>query len=114
MNTEPQRMTLRQLIEEDFPRACPAAERQRSFIWKQNMVRVPCPNCAAPLNVIEAGNLELDEPPPDTTSDMAYACPNCRRQLRFVVPFFPTGRAWYLWQLVPEKIKEETDNDQEE
>lgn len=49
-NTKNRRMTLRQLIEEDFPKLCPAAERQRSFIWKQNAVRVPCPNCAVSVN----------------------------------------------------------------
>ena len=104
MNTEHKRMTLRQLIEEDLPRLCPAAERQRAFIWKQNAVRVPCPNCATPINVIEAGNLNLDEPPPENTSEPDYFCPACHRELQFVVPLFPTGRAWYLWQLVPEKI----------
>lgn len=111
MNSENRRMTLRQLIEEDLPKLCAAAEKQRSFIWKQNAVRVPCPNCAVPVNVIEAGKLELDEPPPDLTSDNDYSCPTCHRGLMFVVPFFPTGRAWYLWQLVPEKIKEEKENE---
>lgn len=104
MNTEQQRMTLRQLIEERLPNLCPAAERQRSFIWKQNSVPAPCPNCAAPVNVIEAGNLNPDEPPPDRTSDEDYFCPKCKRQLLFVVPFFPAGAAWYVWQLVPEKL----------
>lgn len=104
MSDENQRMTLRELIEERFPNLVPAAERQRSFIWKQNSVQVPCPNCAVPVNVIEAGKLNLDEPPPDRTSDEDYFCPSCGRQLLFVVPFFPTGLAWYLWQLVPEKV----------
>lgn len=105
MKTE--RMTLRELLEERFPQFCPTAEKQRSFIWKQNSVAVPCPNCAAKVNVIEAGNLDLDVPPPDHTSDEDYFCPNCMRQLRFVVPFFPVGSAWYMWQLIPEKVKKE-------
>ena len=104
MKIENQRLTLRQLLEEDLPELCPAAEKQRSFIWKQNAVRVPCPNCAEPVNVIEAGKLDLDALPPDQTSDEEYICLVCNRQLRFVVPFFPMGSAWYIWQLVPENI----------
>jgi hypothetical protein len=101
-----QRMTLQQLLEEKFPQLCPTAEKQRSFIWKQNSVASVCPNCAKAVNVIEAGNLDLNAPPPDNTSDEDYFCPNCKRQLRFVVPFFPVGSAWYMWQLIPERIQE--------
>ena len=109
MSSESRRMTLRELIEGDLPKLCPAAEKQRAFIWKQNAVRVPCPNCAVPVNVIEAGKLNLDEPPPDRTREPDYFSPACGRSLQFVVPFFPTGGAWYLWQLVPEEIKENKD-----
>ena len=99
-----QRMTLRDLLEERLPQFCPPAERQRSFIWRQNSIPAPCPNCAALVYVIEAGVFDLDAVPPDLISDEEYFCPRCQRRLRFVVPFFPNGCAWYIWQLVPEKV----------
>lgn len=104
MSEKSERMTLRELLEERLPQFSSPAERQRSFIWRQNSIPAPCPNCAASVNVIEAGNLDLDEVPPDLMNDEEYCCPTCERRLRFVVPFFPTGRAWYLWRLVPERI----------
>lgn len=77
-------------------------ERQRRFVLQQHVQQKACPNCATPLNVMEAcgetvDGFKLDGSHPDDS----YRCPECQRGLRYVLPMIG---GWH-WALIPIDLK---------
>lgn len=76
-------------------------EKQERFILRENVQRRPCPNCAAPVNVFDATGVEIDDYDFSEGKPEVFHCPNCKRELRYILPL---QGGWHWW-LKPEEVK---------
>jgi hypothetical protein len=81
-------------------------DRQRRFLLRLHIQRMPCPNCGHEQNFFEAQGIENIDDFDYTKSERNdhFECINCRRELRHNVPFISMGGPGWYWGLVPIKI----------
>lgn len=80
-----------------------SVDRQRIMLAREWLVPVPCPNCEQPMAVVDAIHVQGDD----------FVCSVCEAKLRFTVPLFAIGSAYWHWVLAPGQINVDRLNSQD-
>ena len=58
-------------------------------------VKMPCPNCGHEQNVYDALGITIDDYNTNRIIDSPMHCVNCKRELKYAVPFIAIGNSWH-------------------
>lgn len=72
--------------------------KQKRYLAKNYLTPVPCPNCLAPLALVDAVHVE----DPDTND--RFDCPHCGAKLLHTVPLVHLAGPIWSWSLLPHQI----------
>jgi hypothetical protein len=92
--------TNRELLDLESADLLHPIDKQRRFVLRMEARPMPCPNCGHGLRRWEALGLDVDAYDLNAHHPDEGTCPNCKRGLRFTLPW-PTGD-WH-WTLIPER-----------